>query len=704
MPTQRRTHNHTPDDQNTGPATPELSTDMNREQLLDYFGSQSDRISSISKALGGENNEWQEDSDFFKSGHALNYMIDRVHNEPFYTPSETDVLIGKYIDADIKETTARNSINDDKLLAVYGDKAETGNEAVFAHIDAISESLKKHNTKIANKLGEYPKLKDPDTPVPLEAFDKLSNRSVGRLVGNRQANMGIIGDVKRAHDVLDQKNIDKIDATAFVGLVDKYANGEIDTATFEEAKKELEANTQTLDRAADAYMLVVGDENHDFKEDEFIQALELEKDEKRTDTIGKQQAAQKTAEKPVNAKTEQEEQAQQVPLPTPRGKGQKGTTAPTSAPVTTPTPSGTTTGAHPQNPAAPTPAVGGQAPDTQNTAPTRPERPDGLSRRDLQQIRVENAAAALQASSLGRSKQLLGTEQSDFEAEALHRTFSKEVYNLMQFDRPAILDDPSITREEKNAYISQYAFEHYHTATMATVESMGGEKDPKKRKRNAHILRFGGAALGFVLGGPAGMVVGGSIGLGISKGLDSEMKKREQLKNAVQRFEAQAAADNYLNTPDREGEPYSEEGAFYAATGNLRMNFENGLVKRRRLNIGKAALTGSAWTVGTIVVAHEAAAGLQYLGDQAFQTVSRLSWSGTGAPWEGGLNPNFNYTMHEKPVSMKVLGGLFSAANPTLGITAGAAILAGFGGLKLVQDGPDAKKKNNNGRAHANAA
>lgn len=334
----------------------------------------------------------------------------------------------------------------------------------------------------------------------------------------------------------------------------------------------------------------------------------------------------------------------------------------------------------------------------------RAENPDDkVTRRHLQEMRVLNAAAALQESALRRSK--LSGEGSAFDDEStlLHLGFAKEAYQLLQFDRPAVLNHPDTTPEEKNAFISDYIFQLYNKVTHDTIEDMGGEKDPAKRKRNARSLRIAGAVLGGLLGGPAGVMVGGSIGFGISKGLDASMESRQQLYGAVQRHEAQFAADDYLNKQDRAGEAYSEKAAFFAAAANLHQSFEKGLVRQSTINKGKAALKGVLWGAGALVVSHEAAAAAQYMGDVLYQKISILSWQGTGVPWDGGLNPNFNYTMHEKPVSMKILGGLFHAATPGVATAVGVGGIAAFIGLRTAGDGGDSQKKKKKKRESVSA-
>ncbi len=319
---------------------------------------------------------------------------------------------------------------------------------------------------------------------------------------------------------------------------------------------------------------------------------------------------------------------------------------------------------------------------------------DEVTRRHLQEIRVLNAAAALQKSALRRSRLLGRGSAFDDKSTLLHLSFAKEAYELLQFDRPAVLNHPDTTPEEKNAFLSDYIFQLYNKVTHDTVESMGGEKDPAKRKRNAKVLRIGGAVIGGLLGGPAGVITGGSIGFGISKGLDASMNSRQQLYGAVQRDEAQFAADYYLNNPDRAGEAYSEEAAFFAAAGNLHQSFEKGFVRQSYINKGKAVLKGIMWGGGALIVSHEVAAAGQYMGDVLYQKASILSWQGTGAEWAGGLNPNVEYSMHEKPVSMKVLGGLFHAATPGVATAVGVGGIAAFMGLRTFENrGDDLKKK-----------
>ena len=709
------------------------------DQMKEYIGVQVARLEDVSEERFHDKNAWTA-QEAFNGGKEYGDLLASIEErgQELTTDEKLSVL---YMDSVAYKNEAHASVNETKVLARNRTK---GNVALAFEKQFLHEATDKlakndrHAEFIANNVNK-------DGEPLAEDESKKIEKSI-------KVNKGVINDVLVAVDDLNKTSDRDVAKEFFNEVIARTAgNPQLSDEEFHATRVDVYKDMLRNVRVARAYAhlstnkfydsdktsyepkeLVAGIKNLSERKGEAVKYTYVHKGEISTDSAdeeegneGDDELARRVEDAALRAQAharDAQKDSEDKDDPVQHHGAQPGSQSQGAHGAASASGAGTQSGAQPGpqgqgsqgrgNAAQPGAANGGNI-GGRNTLPPHPERPSAneeaerkAARRELQQIRVQNAAAALQASSLSRSSHLFSAGEADMQAESLHTAFGKEVYELMQFDRPKILDDPTVTQKEKNAFISKYAFDEYHKVTMATVDSMGGEKDPKKRKRNARLLRLGGAGLGFLLGGPAGMVVGGSIGLGISKGLDSEMKNREKLKNAVQRFEAQAASDNYLNALDREGESYNEKDAFFAATANLMGTFEHGLVRGRRRNIGKAFLKGAAWTAGTMVVAHEAAAAMQYAGDQAYQAVSKASWSGTGASWDGGLNPNFNYTMHEKPVSMKVLSGLFGAANPVAGATVGAAILAGFGGIKAMQDGgPDAKKKKkSNDRTRANAA
>lgn len=717
--------------------------------MVEYANAQVERLGAVAQERFQDDTAWMSDETGFDGGKEFMSLIEGLKVQD-HEPNSDEKLALLYMDSVIFKNESQAVINGRKISLRNGFKGRNIPEALqeqFVHEAsfAITEN-EKYEENVSNGTN------NDDSPA--EPKD-VSAMQIAIL-----KNKGIINDALVAADELNKPS-GRENAKTFFSEVTARSNGEenLSSDEFADLRVALFKDMRRNIRSARAYNRLAAGKSAPFLNDssevdakkvesdiyelaaknketmKYVyshqpEGIDIPEDEAVDDAVDSEELAQRLES--IATETRQQTEALKAGAAKPSSmppvrpqpvapQGNQGTSPAADSPTTTRTSSvadtnpgaSTTPAAQPNGQGAGSSSAnnesgGNAAPnETESQLSAKEVEKTKEERRKLQQIRVENAAAALQASSLNRSTHLFANGEADDYGKMLHDSFGKEVYELMQFDRPKILDDPSVTQAEKNAYISKYAFDEYHKVAMATVESMGGEKDPKKRKRNARLLRLGGAGLGFLLGGPAGLAIGGAIGLGLSKGLDSEMKNREKLKNAVQRHEAQFAADNYLNTPDREGELYDEKNAFLAATHNLMNTFEHGLVRGRRRNIGKAGLQGLAWTAGTIFVAHEAAGALQYIGDQAYHAVAQASWSGTGVPWDGGVNPNFNYTMHEKPVSMKAIGGLWNVAtgNPIVGGTVGAAILAGLGGIKAMQDGgPDAKKKKNNDRTRANAA
>jgi hypothetical protein len=645
------------------PARIEISEKTSRSELLTFLDQRAESFTEIATAAGVSGDI--ESISKLQGGSLLLALRERIENDPYYNPDEADVIAGNYIDADIAFTRNRHTIDDTKILAGYAHRIPDDvmdenrpDAAVAIAVEEAYTDLENHakylrylqrkgvgTQRVQDRRADRLQYTIPPTLAPLKTYSNVEN--------NKESHLLTIDEVIRYKNGLSQDKLSAKPSDAENSLLGKQMRDKVRDAG----------------QSAKALLVISHGNKSDFLNENYFPNLPPAVSNEQVEDIKKVHEAFEDVDD-----VDEEDVASN---------------------------SATKVGAAPED----NPRDESVENDEKESAELQLRRLQ--ERRAAQQIRVDVAAEELRKTSIRRSKTIFNREEVDAYGIEYHNNFAKEVYALMQFERPPILDDPDATAAEKNAVIAKYAFDKYHEVTLKTVDEMGGEKDPKKRKRNARLLRLGGAGLGFVLGGPAGMAIGGAIGLGISKGLDSEMKNRERLKYAVQQGEAQFAADDYLNVLDRKGEVYDPKSAFEAATGSLMSTFEAGLVRRRRFNIGKASLQGAAWTAGTIFVAHEAVGALQYTGDQAYQAISRASWSGTGVPWDGGLNPNFNYTMHEKPVSMKALTGLWSVAtHPVTGVTLGAAILAGLGGAKLKDNGYDAvkkKKSTNKTKTPANA-
>ncbi len=274
---------------------------------------------------------------------------------------------------------------------------------------------------------------------------------------------------------------------------------------------------------------------------------------------------------------------------------------------------------------------------------------------DLQRNNVNAAAQILAESGRRRSGNFSQTG-----GNGAHLNLQNELRKMMEYEKPDWFDEDTTTDEERVIYANQYIAHYYAETVRETVDGMAGEKDEKKRKRKRMVIRLGLSAVGFAVGGPGGAAMGAAIGLGITKAIDSEYKGRKKLYNAVNEYMPDSEISELIaNTKRNNGGNFDLDSAFELSAARIQEQFEKGVVKKRQRNIGFAGLKGLAWTGGTLFGIGQVADAAHVMGDTAFQWVSQASWHGTGASWSGGLNPNFNYTMHEKPVSWKVLEGLY---------------------------------------------
>ena len=284
---------------------------------------------------------------------------------------------------------------------------------------------------------------------------------------------------------------------------------------------------------------------------------------------------------------------------------------------------------------------------TADTAP-KPESPEQVSLKALE-IRMENAIKRMARSGGTRSRTFVGAEFVDRAANNTdpsqldeHDRMILASYDLMEAKHPEYFN-PAVPAKERGALISSFLSEQYGKATDLSLQNMGGERDPKKRMRNNWIIRGGATAVGFVLGGPAGAVVGGAAGLAYTKAKDHEYKKRAGLADAIKSDVTETAVDDYVNSLGTDGTFNSFE-AFLAASNNLRQQFEVGFVQQRRKNILAAGAIGVAWFAGSVVLAAEAADVMSYMGSEIRHGISTFD-NPLG-------HPGYNYIPHPKPNSV----------------------------------------------------
>lgn len=690
----KQTPNNQPNSSENGPKTPELDLST-REGALQNYVNQMNRMHQVASALGEEDGAW-EDGGIFKSGAVIRSLYEEIDQNPHYQPDESDALIAEYINADLSAVIADKSIDSEKMMQQYPE-AENSTEAMFIYLDELSSNLKEHNN---SSLG--PKFRRK-TEKRNGKDVAISKSGLKNIKGNIISNNAIIGGIKKLHEedvaVKENRELDPESVTLekFIQETARFNEGKIDQQTFDSVKKSFKAEVDEELKIAAALAAVTSDNKLDLSNEGFTE--EISQSTEMQAAINRQRQNIKDAEsyldntedsdepdensaKPSNMPPVRPQASQQQSQGTTTGATQpngQNTGASQSAqqqqsanPNTQPGNSTTTTG--PNSTSSQHPASGNNGNRTpSNPAPARTSSPGGASTRnhgtnlapmnmptntaDLQRNNVNAAARILAESGRRRSANFSKTG-----GNGAHLNLQNELRKMMEFEKPTWFD--SATPEEKLLYTNQY-IAHYYTETVReTIDGMAGEKDEKKRKRNRRVIRFGLAAVGFMVGGPVGAATAGAIGLGVTKAMDSEFKNRKKLYNAVNEY----MPDDEINTLIAETQ-VGDTGdidlnkAFELSAARIQEQFEKGVVKKRQRNIGFAGLKGLAWTGGSIFVAGQAIDAAHVMGDSAYQWASKMSWSGTGTSWDGGLNPNFNYTMHEKPISWKVLEGLFKAGS-----------------------------------------
>ncbi len=656
--------NTTPTPEST-PEVLELSANMSREDLLGYYGGQVNRITAIAEALNKDEDSWVEEGSFFESGASLHALVDKITNDPDYTPSETDTVIAKYIDADLNEVTALNSIDESALLEKYQSQTDDPDEAIILHTEAIKHDLIKHNDKIARKLRDGTRI-DPQTPAPFEATRQYSNRDVKRLNGNKRNNAKIIKDIGAAEKVLSEEPLG-MNVAAFIEMADRHANGEVDDETFNLAQAELEANATHLNRAANAYMLVVGDTNNNFQNQSFIDALNLADDDNRNKTMAAQRGARAAAQDFDNASGDEPstvdvDNTQSVPVPSQPANNPGQPASPTPNPNLMPNPN--------PNP---------------NTAPT----PDANSRAErLRLLSLEAANARYQAtmqdlviSGAKRGGMLFGGANADDGDKQLQARFNSSIQELMMLEKPDYLANPDIDDNQRAALINAYYVAKRSELSNKTASLMGEGSLSKFNKFVVkHKVAIGLGAM--VVGGVFGGGVGGAIlGKAVASGITKMSKKGESnlesiSKSGVNAGESLDILDKYIANRRTAGEPIEPELIAGLAGINLHDQFEKSVVKARRKGILGSIATGAAW------------GGLVWAGGHILIDGMDYGWNG-----DGGVMDKLNHLDNPNGVTPWTP----SAEKPWWmhGITPWALTLAGGGALAATKIIKDGKKKSN---------
>lgn len=684
----RRNNPNTQPSPDNGPNTPELSADMSREELLEYYDSKISRAKAMAVATGHAEDEWTH-QDVYNSGEALNYLKQSIDSDPTYQPSEIDVTLGSYIDADLRSTENYNAIDGNKIVANYAYDRHANvtdkNSGVAFQLNRIEGNLQRHNDSIVNKLND-----------PTTIDNGLSNQ--------KNANTVLIGRIENAKKVQDEAWKNELTALDVLHIITAHKNGQMSDDELATAKRRLDDATKILDRAGNAYLLVSDNQEFDFKDDAFVAALNMDVDTVRAKAVAQQQRTlggnQPQApviqlphppRTPATTQGQPAPAARTTPLQSPGSHPPVSLVHPGRHTSTGTQQPGAQTGTPPITPVQAGGAQHGNQPPRGTATHTRGANiaPMAIpaSTADLQRNNVNAAARQLAESMRGRSVGFFGKAEND---ETAHSNFRNEVQKMMAFEKPDWFDAAS--DEEKVQYANQYVAHYYNETVKETVDGMAGEKDEKKRKRNRRMIRVGSIALGCFLGGPVGGAVAGAISLGVTKAIDSEYKNRKKLYGAVNEYVSDDEVNELLDTiRQNHNGNFDFDDAFAAASTRLMKQVERGVVNQRRRNIGFAGLKGLAWTGGSLLVMGQGVEAAHHIGDTAYQWVSKASWSGTHTSWAGGLNPNFNYTMHEKPVSWKVLEGLWKVSTSSWGM-AGASV-AGIGGAGYL-----AHKKRTNAR------
>ncbi len=618
---------------------------MSREDLITYYDYEVDQIEALSRALGNENFDWSESDSYVESGTALQDMLAKLHDTPDYTPTATDELIASYITADINAVKARHSIDDAALVAARPD-APTPEAAILTYVTAVKSGLEDHNRKIDAKLAAG----TGTDPVSAQARP-LNANDERRLTSNRGKNTKIIADVS-AMEAVSKEQDSHITAAEFIEATERHQRGELSNEDYQALRHEFTIRTNRLKRVADAYLLVVGDKEHDFKNHDFLAVVNLDDDQQKT--VSRQQRTLHAATQPLDP-NQQAPVTQLPPLP-PRSTPPhqplpsapptppSGNLPPTPPTGPTPSPASGTNGGNnlPPQGGLPTPSQGGnQQPSNGNTQPSNPDQQTGNLALEAAQARYQATMEDLAASCASRGGILLPARNGSASSEILHERLNDAIRDLMEQEKPEYLTDPSIDDRQRAALINAYYVAKRNDLTKQAAEKMGESGFSKFSKfiiKHRRAIGLGATVFGGILGGGIG---GAIVGKAMASALTKMAKKGEANREAiagslVNGGESLDILDHYIANRQHAGEAVDVHEMARIAGMNLRDQQEKLTVKARRKGIVTACATGAAW--GTLVWAggHVLVDGMDYAwnGDGGvMDKLNHLSDPNGPTPW-----------------------------------------------------------------------
>lgn len=629
----------------------ELSNNMSREELLEYYDGQLEHMARLGEALGRPEDEWTAKDGYYGGGSALSAYVDEIRDNLDHEVVKDDLRIARYMDASLNAVESYGAIDKTKLTNFYSNHVTDFEGAALRYIDLTHRSLERHNDKIDARI-ESGKKADSD--------EDLSRRDKKALRGTQRINSEILTDIGEAKRLLEG-DTPHITATEFIELRRRHAADEVTDDDVKAARNDLIRNTYTLNHAADAYLLISGDDEHDFKNEDFISALDLDDDEMRAAKIASQQDARKEAAA--------ENMETSAPLPTPQNKAQRKAAqasreqADNQDEDTTSDDESSSFGPGMSASRARRYAIWAADNGGSTTPPLTPNSVPAPTPAQLegQKNLVKNARARLAESGRRRSTLWGGNYEKDAADAYLHQEFGDQVYKLMELTNRELIDNPDgMNNEQWGSLIAAHATASYDNVLNDSTEGLfDPEVKEKKSKRVAKVAaRLGVLGVAGFIGGPAGVALAGGVMAGLKVGKGYEKNGRKHLKSAIKEHRAEAAVLEYVNNL-ADDEAFDPREAFEAARKSLSGQFEKEYVEKRRKRIMGAIAVGAAAGFASQVLIGQVFAAIPWVGDNIYQEVSKLSWSGTGVPWDGGLNPNFNYTMHARPFSLDALSSTF---------------------------------------------
>ena len=482
---------------NTTPSNPEaeepsVEVSLNtRDGLLEYYGNKMEQMHEIVVAMGKEGSAWDDPEGPFKSGHIAHQLFEKIENNADYEPSVIDTLVARYVNSEVARVRARASIDGDAIMQHYPD-APTEDDAILRYMNEASESVKPHNTKIANKLREAKKIKN-GVIVDFEPKD------IKRLNGKKQENNRIIGDAGKLRAFTEAGGL-SLDIDEFMAKVEAHENGIIDDATFNRITADFEMNIKQAEGVARAYMLTAVAPNRDYLKTGFAALVPL--DDKLDKEFKTAAEAQRNAVKAAeNEDTEPDPDLQQVTVPT---TPPVTTTTPSPRPVPAPRPHTTTqprtaqptpggqTGQTPPPPPRPrqpapsggatppggTPAQPDQTDPTAQGGTTQTETRRTRNTGELDALALEAEREAAKSGYDAAMDRLAGLKAAQYaepeQMEAAKELFEASSYRMMELDAQygKALTNTELAPEKKSALINAYYMARQSELRKATVGKM----------------------------------------------------------------------------------------------------------------------------------------------------------------------------------------------------------------------------------------